>query len=100
MIGIFGLLMQVGCMHAHHLTTMSDIHAPEDFSQGRLVESEANQVVVLGLASDTNFVVDAYRDLGLQCPDGTVTGIQSRYSTALNFMRWEHTVRMWGYCFD
>ena len=46
MIGLFGLLMQVGCMHAHHLTTMSDIHAPEDFSQGRLVESEANQVVV------------------------------------------------------
>ena len=100
MIGPLLLLMNLGCVHAHHMTAMSDIHAPSHFNDGRLIESEANQVVVLGLAENTDFVVAAYRDLGLQCPNGTVTGIQTRYSTALGFLRWEHTVRMWGYCFD
>ncbi|MEC8193409.1 MAG: hypothetical protein VX127_11785 [Myxococcota bacterium] len=90
----------LGCVHSHHMTAMSDIDAPAPLSEGRLVQSEANQIVTLGVARDTQFAADAYADLAAQCPSGTVTGVQTRYSSALGFFQWEHTVKMWGYCFD
>ena len=93
-------LLGMGCVHSHHMTLMSDVDAQEPVSQARRVESEATQVVRFGIAKDTQFAVDAYRDLGAACPNGTVTGIQTRYSTDLGFFSWEHHVVMWGYCFE
>jgi hypothetical protein len=33
-----------------------------------------------------------------QCESGSVTGIQTRFSTSHNFMSWKNVVEMKGYC--
>ena len=97
---VLSLVMALGCVHSHHMTLVSDFSPPASIDEARLVESEARLPVVFGVAKDTQYAVDAYRDLQAECPEGTVTGIQTRYSTALGFFRWENHIQMWGYCFD
>ncbi len=93
-------LLLLGCVHSHHMTLTSDFSASDPLSEARIVESETIQNVVLGAAEDTTYAVEAYRDLAAECPNGTVTGIQTRYSTRLGFFSWENHIRMWGYCYD
>ena len=92
------LLISAGCTHSVHLNHTSDFVLSKPLSEHRKIETTGEQKVILGVVTQTDYVNDAYRRLMKQCENGTVTGIQTRYSTSLNFFHWTNTVYMKGYC--
>ena len=88
----------VGCTHAVHLNHTSDFLLTKPLSEHRTIEATGEQLVILGITQQTDYADNAYRRLMNQCEGGTVTGIQTRYSTSHNFLSWTNRVVMWGYC--
>lgn len=97
---LLAALTGVGCVHSHHMTLSGDFDLPAELSEARRVKAEASQSVILGFAKNTDYAKDAYERLGATCVNGTVTGIQTRYSARLGFFSWQNQIKMWGYCFD
>ena len=92
------LVLGVGCTHSVHLNHTSDFVLTKPLADHRKIESTAEQKVIFGFSGQTEYADDAYRRLMNQCESGTVTGIQTRFSTSLNFFHWTNTVYMKGYC--
>ena len=88
----------MGCTHSVHVNHTSDFQTNKPLSEYRIVESRSQQTVMMGMAGDTFYADEAYKSLMEQCPDGSVTGIQTRYSTSHNFFSWTNVVVMQGYC--
>lgn len=97
---LWAAMAGLGCVHSHHMTLSGDFDLPAELSEARTVKAEASQSVIMGFAKNTDYAKDAYERLGATCTNGTVTGIQTRYSTKLGFFSWENHIKMWGYCFD
>ena len=87
-----------GCTFAVHQNHTSDFVLAKPLSEHRTIEARDEQQVILGITGQTDYVDNAYRRLMNQCEGGTVTGIQSRYSTSHSFLSWTNVVHMWGYC--
>lgn len=88
-----------GCSHALHQYHVSDVK-PLDI-KGRdykRIFSQKEQFVILGFVRQTDYVNEAYEDLKQQCPQGWVTGINTRYSTSHGFFSWTNKIRMTGFC--
>ena len=92
------LVLGVGCTHSVHLNHTSDFVLTKPLAEHRKIESTAEQKVIFGFSGQTEYANDAFRRLMNQCESGTVTGIQTRFSTSLNFFHWTNTVYMKGYC--
>jgi len=90
----------MGCTHALHVNHTSDFVTSGPLSSHRQVAAKADQRVFLGFVGQTDYVDEAFGKLKAQCPAGTITGIQSRYSTSHNFLSWTNTVLMRGYCVE
>ena len=87
-----------GCTHALHVNHTSDYVMDKPIAQYRVVKSRASQESFLGMVGNTDYVDQAFEKLKKTCPDGSVTGIQTRYSTRLSFLSWTHEIQMTGHC--
>ena len=93
------LLLLSACSHSIHLVHVSDF-APsyKALSQGRIVQSKAEQFVVMGFVQDTNYVESAYQQLQATCPGAEIQGITTQFSTSHGFFSWTNFVEMQGLC--
>lgn len=100
-LGLLALAMCLAlsaCTHAVHVNHTSDFALDRPLSTYTTVEAVAEQHTFLGIVGQTDYVDRAFRDLQAECPDGVLTGIQTRYSTSHGFFSWTNTVVMRGYC--
>ena len=89
------LLLTAGCTHALHLNHTGDI---QPLGQGTRIRSQAEQFTVMGIVTQTDYVNEAYAQLQKKCEGGSVTGIQTRYSTSHGFFSWTNKINMVAYC--
>lgn len=92
------LALGSGCSHAIHLNHTSDITLLKPIEQYDVVSATAEQFTILGWVAQTDYVNEAFDKLQAQCPDGQITGIQTRYSTSHGFFSWTNKIVMRGYC--
>ncbi len=95
----FGALS--ACTHSLHVAHVGDFSPTfKDYSKGELVKAKAEQFVIMGFVSDTEYVDVAYRKLQENCPRGTIQGITTQYSTSHGFFSWTNVVEMQGLCIN
>ncbi len=92
------ILAATGCTHALHQNHTSDYTLDVPLDDHRLIQARFEQFVVMGFATETLYADDAFAELKRQCPDGTVTGIQTRHSTSHGFFSWTNVILMQAYC--
>lgn len=97
LVGVLAAILG-GCAHSIHEVHTSDFSPYARIEQGQMVKANAEQFVVLGFTSETEYVNRAYQTLMSQCPDGVVTGITTQLSTSLGFLSWTNKVLMQGLC--
>ena len=89
-----------GCTHSIHMSHMSDISASTpkavDLNE-HIVEVNSEQIVILGLAFDTDYVNQAYEELQQKCP-GEIVAVNTQYSTSHGFLHWTNKIRMKAVC--
>jgi len=90
-----GALLLSACTHSVHQIAMSGFG---DIRGAHVVEAQAEQFVVLSLATNTDFADEAFARLLQQCPDGVLRGIQARHSTSHSFLSYTNRLRMRAYC--
>jgi len=86
------------CTHSIHLVNTSSFEPYAQLANGRMVEAQSEQFVIMGFVKDTNYVDQAYRNLKQQCRDGAIQGITTQYSTSHGFFSWTHKILMQGLC--
>ncbi|MBP6217143.1 MAG: hypothetical protein KA436_00995 [Oligoflexales bacterium] len=85
------------CVHSVHQVGVSDF---EPFGgNGKGIESQAEQFVIMGVTSETNYADEAYQMLLSQCQGGEIRGVFTRYSTSLGFFSWTNKILIKGQCF-
>lgn len=94
---IFILALANGCTHAVHLNHQGDIQ-PMKGKEFTRIKAEGEQHTILGMVQQTDYVNEAFAQLEEKCPDGKITGIQTRYSTSHGFFSWTNKVKMIAYC--
>ncbi len=92
------LLFIVSCTHSVHLVNISDFGDYEKITSGKVIKSTAEQFVILGFTTETQYVADAKSKLEAQCVNGTIQGITSRLSTSHGFFSWTNKLHMEGLC--
>jgi hypothetical protein len=95
---VYGLLILSGCAYSIHDVYVSDFQPYAPLEKGNIVTAEAEQFVVMSFVQDTNYVDRAYVKLQKQCPNSTITGISTQFSTSLGFFSWTNKVLMQGLC--
>jgi len=91
-------LALAGCTHSVHVNHTSDYRLTKPLADYEVVEARGEQEVVMGFATNTTYVDEAFAKLQSECPKGHVTGIQTRYSTSHSFLKWTNVIVMKGYC--
>ncbi len=87
------------CTHSLHLSHVSDFSPTfKEYSKGELVKAKAEQFTVMGFTDNTDYVDLAYRQLQGTCPNGTIQGITTQYSTSHGFFSWTNHIQMQGLC--
>ncbi len=96
----FGILflLTTACTHSVHVDQAGDFSPYSRFEDGKMIQTEKEQLVVLGITQDTSYVNAAYNDLARQCPKGQVLGVNVRYSTSHGFFSWTNKILMQGIC--
>ena len=89
------------CTHSLHVAHVSDFSPTfKTYAQGTLVKARAEQTVVLGFVTQTNYVNQAYNQLSAQCPKGQIQGITTQFSTSHGFFHWKNIIDMQGLCIN
>ena len=85
----------VGCTH---LRSLSVTTIPEDRS--RPVSAAAQRTIVLGINADNDYAKTLVQDLAKQCPNGTVSGVVTRYERSMVVPIFAYANRVYaeGYC--
>lgn len=87
-----------GCTYSLHQAGVQDIQPSVRSSKAVSVSALGEQFSVLGFNSETEYVNQAYAALQAKCPRGEITGINTRYSTALGFFSWTNKIYLSGWC--
>jgi hypothetical protein len=96
---ILSVLVFAGCTHSIHLVHVSDFSPTfKKYSEGQLIKARAEQFVVMGFATETNYVDEAYNKLIASCTEGSIQGITTEYLTSHGFFSWTNSVEMQGLC--
>lgn len=93
------MALLTGCSHALHIYQSGDV-VPLKGKEYRRIKSEAEQFVVLGFVTQTDYADQAYKDLMSKCTKGEITGINTRSSTSHSFLSWTNKVHMEAYCIE
>ncbi|MBL7543514.1 MAG: hypothetical protein JNL11_06835 [Bdellovibrionaceae bacterium] len=91
-------VFSVGCTYSVHQVPLSDFKPYVGEGVGTPIDAHAKQFVVMGFASETNYVDQAYKQLQGKCPHGVVTGIASKYYSEHGFFSWTNHMVMQGIC--
>lgn len=91
-------LLLSSCAHSIHMYNVSDYTA--EASKGKDISAEAEQFVIMSFTDNTDYVNQAYRKLTDSCPNGQVTGINSRYSTSMGFFSWHNKIVVNAKCLN
>jgi hypothetical protein len=70
----------------------------QGYTNGKIVKARTEQFVILGFASDTNYVDEAYKKIQTECPTGDLQGVNTQYSTSLGFFSWTNTIDLKALC--
>lgn len=87
-----------GCAYSVHQVHVSDFKPGVPLERGEVVKAKSEQFVIMGFARESNYVDSAYQDLQTKCPNGTITGITTQFSTDLGFFSWTNRILMQGLC--
>lgn len=87
-----------GCTYAVHLSEVDQIDPVIHSKNATRIKSEAEQFVVLGFVTQTDYVNEAYEGLMKKCPSGQITGVNTRSSTAHGFLSWHNRIKMMAWC--
>lgn len=90
-------LVASGCTHSIHMVNFSDFR-PYPRANERQVTASAEQFTILGFADGSKYVNVAYQELLNKCPQGQLTGIQTKFYTSHGFFSWTDKVSMTGVC--
>lgn len=88
----------LGCAHSIHHVHTSDFNPYAPIERGEMVKGAAEQFVVLGFVGQTDYVNVAYDRLIQTCPNGSISGITTQFSTSLGFFSWTNKILMQGLC--
>lgn len=97
---IIGCLLLAGCAHSIHEVQTSDFMPAAPMASGKMVTSQSEQLVILGLTGNVDYVTEAYAKLMRACPNGDISGITTQFSTSLGFFSWHNKILMQGLCLD
>ena len=93
------LIFKTACTHSIHMVHVSDFSPTFKSKQdGRIVNSQAEQSVILGFVTETQFVNIALNRLMEQCQGGTLQGITTEYLTSHGFFSWTNQIQMKALC--
>ena len=98
MMFLLAVVPATACTYSVHVNHTSDYRLDKPLSAHRVVESEGSQFVIMGLVGQTDYVNKAFEVLQKKCPAGSITGIQTRYSSSHGFLSWTNVIQMKGYC--
>lgn len=87
----------LGCAYSVHEVNVSSFDGRLPIKSLRKIEAKSEQFVILWFAGDTDYVNQAQTELKSKCK-GNISGIVTRYSTALGFFSWHNHVHMSGWC--
>jgi hypothetical protein len=95
-LAILIYFLLAGCAYSVHQVHVADY----DFKTKapREISSAAEQFVVLGFTQNTDYVDLAWNQLKQKCDRGEISGVNTRFSTALGFFSWTNKVAMTAYC--
>ncbi|MDD9943846.1 MAG: hypothetical protein OXU20_22585 [Myxococcales bacterium] len=89
-----------GCTHSVHRVAVAGIDNLKDLQGSWPVEAEAEQFVILGIATNTDFADNAYARLLDLCEHGALRAIEARHSTSHGFLSYTNRVKMRALCFE
>lgn len=95
---VLSFLIFSACAHSIHDVYVSDFGNYPHLDQGEIIRARSEQFSIMGFVGNTDYVEEAERKLVAQCPNGSITGISSQYSTSLGFFSWTHKILMQGLC--
>ena len=90
-------LMLTGCAHSIHNAGILEMQGIP-IESGEVVRAEAQQFVIMGFASETQYVNQAYKKLLAECPNKSISAIGHRHSTSLGFFSWTNKLVLQGLC--
>lgn len=88
-----------GCTYSVHQAAVGGEEGLPPGARVQLVEASASKNVILGIGGETDYVDEAWEKLLAQCP-GEIVAIETRYSTAHNFLSYDDNIRMTGLCVE
>lgn len=91
-------LMLGGCAHSIHNVHVSDFTPAKPIESGDMVKAKSEQFVIMGFATETLYVDQAYQKLLAACPNRPISNISTQFSTSLGFFSWTNKVLMQGLC--
>lgn len=97
-IGSILLLSVGGCAHSVHQVHASDYAPYAEIEAGEVVKASAEQFLILGFTTETNYVDTAYNQIMAACPGGQLTGLTTQLSTSLGFLSWTNKALIQGIC--
>lgn len=98
MLFLLAFCLLQACAHSIHDVYISDFQPYAPLEKGEMVKASAEQFVVMWFVTQTDYVDTAYQKLQDQCPNGSISGISTQYSTSLGFFSWTNKVLMQGLC--
>ncbi len=79
---------------------IGDFRPFQKFSSGTKIEAEAEQFLILGFTTETNYINEAREELLSQCKTGVIQGPVTRVSTSHGFFSWTNKVHMQALCVE
>ena len=95
---LLSFILLVGCTHSVHLVHVGDFKPYQKNTSGTKVTAEAEQFVILGFTSETDYVNIARTNLMNQCSTGSIQGPVTRLSTSHGFFSWTNKVYIQALC--
>lgn len=89
------------CAHSVHLNYTSDFSPSfKNYTEGKMVKARAEQLVIMGMVGNTNYVEEAYQKIQAECPNGNLQGVNTQYATALGFLSWTNSIDIKALCIN
>ena len=94
------LLMWIAtsCAYSVHQNYFSEFDLGKNPPAGKAITGEAEQFSILLNFSHYELVEKARANLEAQCPEGRITGINTRLLSAFGFFSWTDKIQMVGLC--
>lgn len=98
---ILFVLLLSSCAHSVHLNYTSDFSPSfKNYTEGKMVHARSEQLVIMGMVGNTNYVEEAYQKIQADCPNGNLQGVNTQFATALGFLSWTNSIDIRALCIN